>query len=90
LGDIDAGGLRIAAHLEDAFGTRIRLHQMNADLAFAFGSPLQSQKGLERLAMRSDEIGQLARWLRSEAARMLEQEELAPTVPSFAVNTDAT
>lgn len=89
-GDIDAGGLRIAAHLEDAFGTRIRLHQMNAELALAFGLPLQSQKGLERLSMRSDEIGQLARWLRSEAARMLEQEELDPTVPSFAANVAAT
>lgn len=89
-GDIDAGGLRIAAHLEDAFGTRIRLHQMNVELALAFGSPLQSQKGLERLSMRSDEIGQLARWLRSEAARMLEQEELDPTVPSFAANAAAT
>jgi hypothetical protein len=40
--------------------------------------------------MRSDEIGQLARWLRSEAARMLEQEELDPTVPSFAANAAAT
>lgn len=89
-GDIDAGGLRIAAHLEEAFGTRIRLHQMNAELAMAFGSPLQSQKGLERLSMRSDAIGQLARWLRSEAARMLEQEELDPTVPSFAANAAAT
>lgn len=89
-GDIDAGGLRIAAQLKDSFGTRIRLHQMNAELALAFGSPLQSHKGLERLSMRSDEIGQLARWLRSEAARMLEQEELDPTVPSSAANAAAT
>jgi hypothetical protein len=85
-GDIDAGGLRIAAHLEDAFGTDVRLHQMEPKLALAFGSPLQSQKGLERLAARSGEIGGLARWLRTEEARMLEQEELDPTAPVFAPN----
>lgn len=82
-GDIDAGGLRIAAHLEDAFGTHVRLHQMEPKLALAFGSPLQSRKGLDALATRSGEIGQLARWLRGEAARMLEQEELDPTVPTL-------
>lgn len=58
-GDIDAGGLRIAAHLEDAFGTHVRLHQMEPKLALAFGSPLQSRKGLDALAVRSGEIG---RW----------------------------
>ncbi|MGY0576216.1 Wadjet anti-phage system protein JetD domain-containing protein [Bradyrhizobium sp. RDM12] len=85
-GDIDAGGLRITAHLEDAFGTDVRLHQMEPKLALAFGSPLRSQKGLDRLAMRSGEIGQLACWLRSRSASMLEQEELDPTVPVFAPN----
>lgn len=82
-GDIDAGGLRIAAHLEDVFGTHVRLHQMEAELALSFGSPVQSQKGLDRLAMRSGEIGQLAQWLSSEAAKMLEQEELDPNVPTL-------
>ncbi|WP_198030359.1 Wadjet anti-phage system protein JetD domain-containing protein [Bradyrhizobium sp. Tv2a-2] len=85
-GDIDAGGLRIAAHLEDAIGIQVRLHQMEPKLALALGSPLRSQKGLERLAMRSGEIGRLARWLCTEAARMLEQEELDPTVPVIAPN----
>ncbi|WP_431015470.1 Wadjet anti-phage system protein JetD domain-containing protein [Bradyrhizobium pachyrhizi] len=83
-GDIDAGGLRIAAHLEDAFGTRVQLHQMEPKLARAFGSPLQSRKGLEKLAKRSGEIGQLALWLRSEEAKMLEQEELDPMPPILA------
>jgi hypothetical protein len=82
-GDIDAGGLRIAAHLEDAFGTRVRLHQMEAELALSLGSPVQSRKGLDRLAMRSGKIGQLAQWLSSEAAKMLEQEELDPNVPAL-------
>jgi hypothetical protein len=85
-GDIDAGGLRIAAHLEDAFGTHVRLHQMEPELALALGAPLQSQKGLDRLALRSGEIGQLACWLRSNAAMMLEQEELDPMVTVFAAN----
>jgi hypothetical protein len=83
-GDIDAGGLRIAAQLEDTFETAIRLHQMGHELALTLGSPLQSRKGLEKLAIRSGEIGQLARWLRSGGAKMLEQEELDPETPSFA------
>ena len=54
---------------------------MEPKLAQAFGAPLQSRKGLEKLAMRSGEIGQLALWLRSEEAKMLEQEELDPMPP---------
>jgi Uncharacterized protein conserved in bacteria C-term(DUF2220) len=38
-GDIDAGGLRIAAHLEDTFETPIRLHQMEHDITLTLGSP---------------------------------------------------
>jgi hypothetical protein len=83
-GDIDAGGLRIAAHLEDTFETAIRLHQMEHELALTFGSPLQSNKGLEKLANRPGQIGQLACWLRSGGAKMLEQEELDPKTPVFA------
>jgi hypothetical protein len=80
-GDIDAGGVRIAAHLEDAFGTTLRLHQMSPPLALAWGSPLQSRKGLDRLVMRSGDIGVLARWLLSDEAKALEQEELDPEPP---------
>ncbi|QWG13163.1 DUF2220 domain-containing protein [Bradyrhizobium sediminis] len=82
-GDIDAGGLRIAAHLEDTFETAIRLHQMEHELALTLGSPLQSSKGLEKLA-RPGQIGQLACWLRGGGAKMLEQEELDPKTPIFA------
>jgi Uncharacterized protein conserved in bacteria C-term(DUF2220) len=82
-GDIDAGGLRIAAHLEDNFETSIRLHEMDPELALTLGSSLQSRKGLERLAVRSGEIGQLARWLGSGEAMMLEQEELDPKAPIY-------
>src|SRR5262245_12598294 len=35
------------------------------------GSPLQSRKGLERLAGRVGEIGELARWLSSDEAKAL-------------------
>jgi Uncharacterized protein conserved in bacteria C-term(DUF2220) len=80
-GDIDAGGLRIAAHLEDTFGLHIQLHQMEPEFAVALGSPLQSRKGLYRLASRSGDIGVLARWLGGEGAKMLEQEELDPESP---------
>lgn len=80
-GDIDAGGLRIAAYLEDTFGVHVRLHQMDPVLAASFGSQLLSRKGLERLAVRPGDIGELARWLRTEEAKMLEQEELDPEPP---------
>ncbi len=80
-GDIDAGGVRIAAHLEDAFGVPIVLHQMDSSLAREFGSPLKSQTGLVRLTKREGDIGKLARWLLSEEAMALEQEELDPHSP---------
>jgi hypothetical protein len=80
-GDVDAGGVRIAAHLEDAFGFPIALHEMSPTLASAMGTPLQSRKGLAQLAVRSGDIGDLARWLSTEEARALEQEELDPISP---------
>lgn len=80
-GDIDAGGLRVAAHLEDTFSIPVRLHQMHVDLALTLGSPLQSRKGLDRLTRRSGEIGDLALWLTTQEAKMLEQEELDPKAP---------
>jgi hypothetical protein len=82
-GDIDAGGVRIAAHLEDAFCVPISLHEMSPVLALPLGTPLQSRKGLERLAARGGEIGELARWLCSNQARTLEQEELDPKEPTL-------
>lgn len=83
-GDIDAGGVRIAAHLEDAFGAQIALHEMRPALASAVGTPLQSRKGLDRLAARCGDIGGLARWLCTDQAKTLEQEELDPKAPDRA------
>jgi hypothetical protein len=80
-GDIDAGGVRIAAYLEDSFGAPIRLHQMSPKLGMEHGSPLQSRKGLDRLAQRAGDIGELARWLLGKEGLALEQEELDPTPP---------
>lgn len=80
-GDIDAGGVRIAAHLEDAFGIPVSLHEMEPEIALAHGGLLQSRKGLARLAVRDGAIGALARWLLGEEAKALEQEELDPKVP---------
>jgi hypothetical protein len=80
-GDIDAGGARIAAHLEDAFGVQIALHEMRPALALSLGTPLQSRKGLDRVAARRGDIGELARWLCTGQAKALEQEELDPKAP---------
>lgn len=80
-GDVDAGGVRIAAHLEDAFGIRISLHEMRPAVALVLGTSLQSRKGLERLAARTGDVGALARWLCTDEARALEQEELDPRAP---------
>ena len=82
-GDIDAGGLRIAAHLEDVFGERIRLHEMRPDDAARLGTALQSRSGLNRLVLRTGDIGMLARALLAPNAMGLEQEELDPTVPPW-------
>lgn len=40
--------------------------------------------------MRSDEIGELPHWRRTETARMLEQGELDRTVPNLATNAVTT
>jgi hypothetical protein len=80
-GDIDAGGVRIAAHLEDAFGFPLLLHQMQPRLALEMGTSLQSRQGLQRLATRPGDVGHLARWLCTDEARALEQEELDPAAP---------
>ncbi len=80
-GDIDAGGVRIAAHLEEAFGIPVLLHQMQPSLALEMGSSLQSRQGLQRLAARLGDVGDLARWLCKDEAKALEQEELDPTAP---------
>lgn len=85
-GDIDAGGVRIAAHLEDNFGAPIALHQMSPARALEHGSALQSRKGLDRLAHRTGDIGELARWLLSERGQALEQEELDPSPPTAAIS----
>ncbi len=82
-GDVDAGGVRIAAHLEDAFRVPISLHEMKPSLALALGTPLQSRKGLERLAARAGDVGALGRWLCSDEAKALEQEELDPKAPTI-------
>lgn len=80
-GDIDAGGLRIAKHLEDACGISLRLHDMAPELATKWGTPLKSRNGLERLVGHNGEIGVLAQWLQSSDGQALEQEQLDPRPP---------
>jgi len=45
-----------------------------------------SSTGLDRRAGRVGEIGELARWLSSDQAKVLEQEELDPKAPIDAPN----
>ena len=80
-GDIDAGGLRIAKHLEDACRVPLRLHDMAPEIAAKWGTPLSSRRGLEQLADREGDIGALARWLQSSDGQALEQEQLDPCPP---------
>ena len=54
---------------------------MEPALALALGTRLQASKGLDRLAVRTEDVGQLARWLLCEDARALEQEELDLQAP---------
>lgn len=82
-GDIDAGGVLIAAHIEDALGISINLHDMSPKLSQDSESPLSSRKGLDRLSDRNGDIGQLARWLSSANSKSLEQEELDPREPDW-------
>ena len=82
-GDIDAGGLRIAQHLEDACGVPLRLHDMAPELALEWGTPLKSRRGLKQLANRGGDIGALAQWLQSSDGQALEQEQLDPHSPTW-------
>lgn len=86
-GDIDAGGVRIAAHLENAFEFPVALHEMSPELAAKFGSPMQSRTGLDRLRTRTGNIGELARWLVSSQGKALEQEELDPRPPLLTIGS---
>lgn len=86
-GDVDAGGLRIAAHLEDAFEFPVALHEMSTELATKFGSPLQSRTGLDKLRGRTGNIGALAGWLLSSQGKALEQEELDPRPPLLTLSS---
>jgi hypothetical protein len=81
-GDIDAGGVRIAAHLEDALETPLRLHEMSQELARKHGGAVASKAGLKRLAERGGELGALAAWLLSPDGRAMEQEALDPSPPA--------
>jgi hypothetical protein len=80
-GDMDAGGLRIAKHLEDACSVLLRLHDMAPETAAKWGTPLKSRRGLEQLACHDGDIGALARWLQSNDGLALEQEQLDPRSP---------
>jgi hypothetical protein len=83
-GDIDAGGARIAAHLEDHLDISLRLHQMKPENAILRGTTLTNRHGLQEIGTRDNDVGRLARWLSSPEGKALEQEELDPLCPILA------
>ena len=60
---------------------QVLLHDMKPRLALEMGTSLQSRQGLQRLATRTGDVDELARWLRTDEAKALEQKELDPKAP---------
>jgi hypothetical protein len=85
-GDIDPGGIKIAYWIEQALireGRRLRLHMMTAALAKKYGSPAKPAVVLRDRAESSYSVAELVRFMSSEDAHTLEQEELDPVAPNI-------
>lgn len=85
-GDIDGGGLAIFRHLETEVcqpaGISLRPHLMTPNLATKFGQrPQKRMQILRKLSQSDSAVAELAAWLLSPEARILEQEIVAPTCP---------
>lgn len=78
-GDIDAGGVRILANLEERVGRWFRPHLMDASLAEARGVPRPPMPALRRIADAGGGAAGLARYLGEGSPRHLEQESTAPS-----------
>jgi len=82
-GDLDAGGLRIFKHIEQALRTeavRLRPHLMNAAILAQYGVPLSISTALAQHGGDGSAISDLWRALR-ETGLVLEQESLSPELP---------
>ena len=83
-GDIDAGGIKIAYHIERALtkvGRRLNLHLMTPEIAVRHGLPQSPTAVFRNFADEGSAVAGLVVFMASEAARSLEQEELDPVVP---------
>lgn len=81
-GDIDAGGVRIAARIEREIPGRFGLHLMTPELALAHGAPCAPMSGLH--VPEGSIAAPLAAFLAGESAATLEQEEIDPQAPPAA------
>ena len=82
-GDIDAGGIKIAYHIESVLasvGRPLHLHMMNPDLARGYGQPVAA-RAVFRIDVSASVVADLSAFLGSTEAHLLEQEELDPAIP---------
>lgn len=79
-GDIDPGGVRIFALLEQAV-PGLRPHLMDPELARTHGVAAAGEASLGKLAGSSSAVAALAAFLSAEETWKLEQEALVPTPP---------
>ncbi len=85
-GDVDAGGVKIAYHIEQslaAAGRRLALHLMNPDIAAKHGVPEKPSTIFKMAISTGSVVAELLAFMASDAACSLEQEELDPISPRF-------
>ncbi|TWA74067.1 uncharacterized protein DUF2220 [Azospirillum brasilense] len=75
-GDVDAGGARIAGHLEDSLGTAVVPHLMDASTVRRFGRAGRAGD-VRALSRRPGAVGIIARTI-AETGLLLEQEAVDP------------
>lgn len=80
--DIDPDGTWIFHTIERAIGRFIRPHLMSIDIAEKFGKSPPT-KGTSARCPEESGIFSLAEYLTKDGAKMLEQEELDPQIPSM-------
>ncbi len=89
-GDIDAGGIKIAYRIERALaitGRRLELHLMSPTLAVKHGSPVSPAAVFKDFVDDLSVVADLVRFMGSDEAHLLEQEELEPVIPLPASET---
>src|SRR5215831_17524263 len=87
--DIDPDGVWIFRTIERALGRPLRPHLMSPEIAEKLGAPSAGRSTLRSCPIESG-IYLLAEYLAQQSARVLEQEELDPRLPDFAVSIGTT